>query len=207
MKIDHICPNLYRIQIPFEDIYTSVYVVRTQKSTAIIDSGADASDTDQCILPALQQLGIAPEDVRFLLLTHAHGDHAGGLNRLAAHFPQALIYASFPIDLPRYNPLHDNEILMQDLRVISLPGHVDHSVGFLHLPSGTLLSGDCLQLKGIGKYRKNIADRDAYENSVHKLLNMNLNRIIAAHEFDPLGSVADGRQAVRLYLEKCLEFW
>ena len=207
MKIDHICPDLYRIQIPFEDIYTSVYIVRNQKNTAIIDSGADFSDVDQCIVPALQQLGIAHDVVRYLLLTHAHGDHAGGIHRLSALLPSAQIGTSYPIDLPQFISLHDRDILMSDIQVISLPGHVDHSVGYLHLPSGTLLSGDCLQLKGIGKYRKNIADRDAYENSVHKLLNMNLNRIIAAHEFDPLGSITDGEEAVRLYLEKCLEFW
>lgn len=207
MKIENFCPNLYRIRVPFEDIYTSVYVVRDHKNTAIIDSGAGAPDVDQCIVPALRTLGIDSTEVRYLLLTHAHGDHAGGAERLSAVLPHAEIRASYPMGLPRFRLFCDNEILMTELQAIFLPGHVDHSVGFLHLPSKTLLSGDCLQLKGIGKYRKNIADREAYERSVRKLQSMNLKRIVAAHEFDPLGSIADGEEAVQVYLEKCLELW
>src|SRR5579859_2327446 len=37
--------------------------------------------------PQLQRLGIAPRDVRWVVLTHLHTDHAGGL----AHFPQSEI--------------------------------------------------------------------------------------------------------------------
>lgn len=37
--------------------------------------------------PQLQKLGIAPTDVRWLVLTHLHTDHAGGLH----HFPESEI--------------------------------------------------------------------------------------------------------------------
>lgn len=205
MKLDTICENLYRLRIPFEDLYTSVYFVRNGSKAAIIDSGACDADIDTYVIPALQTLGIENRDVQYLLLTHAHGDHAGGIGRLSALFPTAELRAAYVVDLPHFTALDDMEILLSDLQTVYLPGHLNHSVGFLHLPSGTLLSGDCLQLKGIGKYRNNIADREAYERSVEKLLAMPILRIVAAHEFDPLGSIADGEEQVRTYLEMCLQ--
>jgi N-acyl homoserine lactone hydrolase len=42
---------------------------------------------DQEIGPQLEHIGIAPERVRWVVLTHMHTDHAGGL----AHFPNAEI--------------------------------------------------------------------------------------------------------------------
>lgn len=45
---------------------------------------------EQEIGPQLRSLGIAPEDVRTVVLTHLHTDHAGGL----FHFPKSRILAS-----------------------------------------------------------------------------------------------------------------
>jgi glyoxylase-like metal-dependent hydrolase (beta-lactamase superfamily II) len=45
---------------------------------------------DQEIGPQLRALGIQPDDVRWVVLTHLHTDHAGGLH----HFPKAEILVS-----------------------------------------------------------------------------------------------------------------
>jgi N-acyl homoserine lactone hydrolase len=45
---------------------------------------------EQEIGPQLRQLGIGPEDVRRVILTHLHTDHAGGLH----HFPKSEILVS-----------------------------------------------------------------------------------------------------------------
>jgi N-acyl homoserine lactone hydrolase len=45
---------------------------------------------EQEIGPQLRELGIQPDDVRWVLLTHMHTDHAGGLH----HFPKAEILVS-----------------------------------------------------------------------------------------------------------------
>lgn len=61
----------------------NVFLVRGER-TVIVDSGARGS-ADR-ILRALSHHGIARETVSLILLTHAHGDHAGG----AAHLRAAL---------------------------------------------------------------------------------------------------------------------
>jgi len=45
---------------------------------------------DEEIGPQLQRLGLSPADVRWVVLTHLHTDHAGGL----AHFPDSEILVS-----------------------------------------------------------------------------------------------------------------
>ena len=79
-------------------------------------------------------------------------------------------------------------------------------MGYYDVKTKTLLSGDCLQLGGVGKYTNGIAYADPYRASIEKLRSMDILRIVAAHDYVPLGAIAEGREAVRLYLDKCLEY-
>lgn len=203
-KIVSITPHLHRIRVPFEAIYTTVYVAKYPAGVAIIDSGDMGSDIDDHVLPALIELGIHTRDVKFLLLTHDHGDHAGGIGRLAECFPDATIKASFHLNLPHFQPLTDGELLLDGLKVLFLPGHNAHSVGYFDVQTKTLLSGDCLQLSGVDIYRNGIGEPELYERSIEKLLDMDILRIAAAHEYDPFGSLAEGRMEVERYLRYCL---
>ena len=139
------------------------------------------------------------------MLTHSHGDHAGGIGRLSECIPNACVRASFEHALQTDAPLFDGELLLDRLQVISLPGHTKNSVGYLDLETRTLVSGDCLQLKGVGKYRNGVRYPELYAQSIEKLKRMEIDRIVAAHEYDPLGSIADGKEAVSLYLTTCLD--
>ena len=206
MATERICKKLYRILIPFENIYTTAYVAVYEQGAAVIDSGTSAWDVDNHIYPALSELGLGTEKIRYLLLTHSHEDYAGGIARLSERFPSAEVRAACEIPQVQYTDLADNEILLGNLHVIYLPGHTENSVGFLDLPTGTLLSGDCLQLNGISKYRNNITNPELYARSVEKLKTMDIQKIAAAHEFEPLGSIAEGDAAVQEYLEMCLYF-
>ena len=206
MKIEKIDHGLFRLLIPFEEeITTTVYAVENEGDVYLIDSATYAEDVDRWILPALQALGIGLERVRALLLTHDHSDHAGGAERLLECLPNAALRASFSVKSPRFSMLSDGELLTKELQALMLSGHTENSMAFLHIPTKTLLSGDCLQLKGIGKYRSGVSFPDWYRSSIRRLKEMDLERIVAAHEYDPLGSVAEGKEAVTAYLDACLE--
>lgn len=206
MSIDRIDDGIYRVLIPFEDeIATTVYVVLGNNGVAVIDSATHPTDADDYIVPALRELGISSDRVKHILLTHSHEDHAGGARRLMELLPDAIVGSSFCKDGPRFSKLDDGESLLDRLRVVALPGHTLDSIAFFDVKTKTLLSADCLQLYGVGKYRRGVGHRELYRNSIEKLRQMDVRRIVAAHEYDPLGSVAVGKSAVAEYLEVCLK--
>jgi glyoxylase-like metal-dependent hydrolase (beta-lactamase superfamily II) len=64
------------------DDFISVWVYRGQESF-IVETGP--SSTAGALLAALKEIGLASPD--YILLTHIHIDHAGGIGEIAAAFP------------------------------------------------------------------------------------------------------------------------
>jgi glyoxylase-like metal-dependent hydrolase (beta-lactamase superfamily II) len=52
-------------------------------TVALTRSWREGVEPDQEIGPQLERLGIAPGDVRWVVMTHLHTDHAGGLGHFA----------------------------------------------------------------------------------------------------------------------------
>jgi len=61
------------------------WIVRTEHGAALVDSGMDPQAS--ALLDELQVMGLGADDVHTILLTHAHGDHTGGLGA----FPRATV--------------------------------------------------------------------------------------------------------------------
>ena len=66
------------------------YVFDTGDGLALVDTGP--STTLPALERGLQKLGAASSDVRHILLTHIHFDHAGAAGSLAARLPRASVY-------------------------------------------------------------------------------------------------------------------
>lgn len=68
-----------------------VYLIRKDGKNILIDSGNGNEDSQ--LVPTLAGLGVTPEDIDYVLLTHLHGDHIGGMvNAGGAAFPDAEVY-------------------------------------------------------------------------------------------------------------------
>jgi glyoxylase-like metal-dependent hydrolase (beta-lactamase superfamily II) len=144
-----------------------VYLVDTDDGLALFDCGP--SSTLPALDDGLARHGVALEDVRHLLLSHIHLDHAGAAGRLVRRHPGLTVWVSQvgqphlvdPSRLERsarrlYGDLFDElwgELLpvpAQNVRVADgdvlgwhafpTPGHATHHVGYLR--DGTLLAGD-----------------------------------------------------------------
>ncbi len=70
-------PAIWKIDLG----HANAYVVRGRR-TVLVDTGW--TSTAPKLERALAQLGVAPADVSLIVLTHGHGDHAGGAARLRA---------------------------------------------------------------------------------------------------------------------------
>ena len=70
----------------------NAFLVKTPNQNILIDSGTGAGDV---IIEKIKALGVQPEDINAVLITHLHGDHFGSLQRNgAAVFPNATVYLS-----------------------------------------------------------------------------------------------------------------
>ena len=71
----------------FDNVYaigrtgTVVYAITTSAGIVLIDAGY-ADQLETVLLPGLKAVGLDPNNVRYILLGHGHGDHFGG----AAYF-------------------------------------------------------------------------------------------------------------------------
>ena len=207
MKPQKIADGIYLIKVPFEDIYTSVFVIVEKGEAAVIDCATTEKDVDDHIIPAISEIGILREDVKYLLLTHSHRDHAGGAERFLQYFENARLCA--------YEKLKnfENEILTQDsmildrIGVVHLPGHTLTSVGYFDAKTKTLLTGDCLQLKGVSRFVFGVKYKDLYVESMKKLLARDdIELLVTSHEYEPLGAFAKGREEIEEYLKACIEY-
>lgn len=71
----------------------SAFWVTNDSISILFDTGMGGSQSQ--LLPHLKSLGISPEEVEYIYLTHFHGDHIGGLMRGdTIVFPNAQLYAS-----------------------------------------------------------------------------------------------------------------
>ncbi|HKV44071.1 MAG TPA: MBL fold metallo-hydrolase [bacterium] len=68
--------------------HTSGYVIAAP-SPALVEAGAARSTP--VWLRALADLGIAPADLAYIIVTHIHLDHAGGIGTLLRHAPAARV--------------------------------------------------------------------------------------------------------------------
>jgi hypothetical protein len=70
-------PNVYRVAAPFEgDGLVNCYLIDAPRR-ALIDTGT-SSVPSRYLLPALAELGWEKTDLRVIINTHMHIDHAGG---------------------------------------------------------------------------------------------------------------------------------
>lgn len=68
---------------------TSAYLV-TGPQPALVETGS--ANVAEEVRAGLDSLGVGPEDLAHIVVTHIHLDHAGGAGTLAPHFPSATVW-------------------------------------------------------------------------------------------------------------------
>jgi glyoxylase-like metal-dependent hydrolase (beta-lactamase superfamily II) len=92
--------------------FASVHVIERAGRAAIVDTGTN--DSVPLVLQALEALGLAPDAVDFVFITHVHLDHAGGAGALLRALPRARAVAH-PRSVPH---LRDPSRLIEASRVV-----------------------------------------------------------------------------------------
>lgn len=212
MELIKINDNIYRTAIPYKDIFTTVYVVKTPGGAVLFDAASFDEDVDSHIIPLLEQTGVAPEDLKYIFISHNHRDHAGGLPLLLPKYPNVCVVSRsemLPEKHAGYSFLkpEDGDTLLDVLHVVTIPGHTIDSMALLDTRTGTLLTGDCLQLYGIygsGPWGSNIGLPVEHIQAVEKVRGLPVEEILTAHDYHPCGYHYRGREQITRALDACV---
>lgn len=212
-KIERINAHISCITTPYKDIFTTLCIVKTDEGALLFDTASFPEDIGKYVLPFLKAEGVGEGELKYVFISHNHTDHAGGLKTLMEHFPNACIVSgseSLRDSMPGYTFLdpEEGETLLGVLRAVRIPGHTLDSAAILDTRTQTLLSGDCLQLFGIygsGKWGANIRYPAEHAAALGRLRKMDIENILAAHDYHPYGRQYRGKEAVGAALDACME--
>ena len=234
VQFKKIWKDIYRLETPVVGVWNGIIFI-DGKEKILIDSGLDAQNVDDCLIPALRKLGYEISDVDWLLCTHCHGDHVGGHKRIVElgdvkiavyrksvpklHDPlkySKLIRATFPEHSPtppkvlegvqENHILEDGEVIAGRLKLVATPGHDDDCVCFFDMETNSLITGDSLQGNGTASQGTALyMSLPDYKESLAKLKSMDIHNIISGHPYLHSGAQALGKEETRVYLEKCEE--
>ncbi|MDI4644061.1 MBL fold metallo-hydrolase [Cohnella hashimotonis] len=163
--------NVHQLSFMPRFFPVNAYFVEERDGLTLIDAALPYSAKG--IIDAAARIG---KPIRRILLTHAHGDHIGALDRLKSALPDAevLISARDARLLAGDKTLDPSEIqspirggvpkpgailtrpdtLLADgdrvgsLLAVATPGHTPGSMSFLDTRTGTLIAGDAFQERG-----------------------------------------------------------
>lgn len=132
--------------------FVSAYVLVRGSEAAVVDTGVPGSGA--AINTALTDLGLAPADVRSIILTHNHGDHVGGLGELEGAMTNATVYAGTGDIGTIQTSLNLSEVGDGDevfgLGIVNTPGHTAGSISVFDTGTGLLVAGDAINGDGSG---------------------------------------------------------
>lgn len=188
--------EIYRLKVAFDGVYTSVFLIKTEQGNVLVDCATYASDVDEYIVPALNQLGLHLTDITYLILTHNHGDHVGGKKRLLELAPNIEIAQN------------ERDNMLNGITVYALKGHTLDCIGVFDKRSGTLISGDGLQGAGVGKYRCSLENKDEYIKTIEKIeSDARIENILFSHAYEPWDKDgAFGREEVEKCIQDCRKY-
>ncbi len=202
--------NLARLTLPYQDIYTTVYIVKTDNGTLLFDAASFDEDVPHYIAPALEKLGVT--DLKYIFISHNHRDHAGALAPLLKRYPSATVVSRCPRLKDKFSAYsfvapEDGDRLLNVLQVVTVPGHTQDAAAILDTRTNTLISGDCLQLYGIfgsGKWAANITLIPEHLEAINKLRSMKIAHILTAHDYHPFGYSYEDSSTITGALDACI---
>jgi metallo-beta-lactamase class B len=71
--------------------WVSAWAIRTSQGIILIDALNNGDEARRVIDDGLRKVGLDPADLRWVVVTHAHGDHYGGLEHLAPRYRPGVV--------------------------------------------------------------------------------------------------------------------
>jgi glyoxylase-like metal-dependent hydrolase (beta-lactamase superfamily II) len=176
-----ITKQVHAIKIPFQ-VKTDLGVLERfvysyliiEKQICLIDSGVVSSEN--VIFDYMGKIGLKPDDISLLILTHSHPDHIGSVKsikeksgcKVAAHSGEKSWIEDIDLQakersVPNFHSLVEGSVNVDEIlkdgdildlgenltvKIIHTPGHSEGSISLLMEENGVLITGDVIPIKG-----------------------------------------------------------
>jgi metallo-beta-lactamase class B len=113
-------PPLAPMQV-FDNLYflgakwTTAWAIKTSNGIIVVDAMDNADEAEHYIEGGLRKLGADPSQIKYVIVSHAHGDHYGGADYLQKKFHARVVMSAIdwdaldkvraPDELKKVNPL------------------------------------------------------------------------------------------------------
>jgi len=104
-----VATGIFALTEPLDGRRLALALIVGDRGAVVVDTGIAPTPT-RLVLPALAELGLAPGDVRFIVITHSDIDHSGGLGAMLDACPAATAVAH-RLDIPW---IEDVELLIEE---------------------------------------------------------------------------------------------
>ena len=72
----------------------NVWALKTSAGIILWDVHANANEAQRLIVDAFKTVGLDPNDIKYIIISHGHGDHYGGAQYFQEHYPKARMIMS-----------------------------------------------------------------------------------------------------------------
>ncbi|NLL94202.1 MAG: MBL fold metallo-hydrolase [Thermoplasmatales archaeon] len=180
---------------------SNMFLVIGAERTALIDAGT-GFDPDGLVASIGDRLKGRPLD--YLLITHRHFDHVGGMKAVVDAFSPKVVAGEadavplregdsastlgtdfggriYPTEVTGARDGCEMDLGGHVLRVIETPGHTSGSVSFYDTVTKTLFSGDTVFVDGIGRTDLPTASHRQLVESIKKLMELDVVGLCPGH--------------------------
>ena len=175
----------------------------------LVDTGVPGADAE--ILAALAELGREPHELRHVLITHADGDHVGGLAALVEATGARVYTSEHEADVIEGRALARNGETREwgrvdqrvrpgetlpvhgGIEVIGTAGHTLGHVAYFLPADGVLVAGDCVNNSDglVASPPRLTADADQARNAVHTIAELAPQTLCMGHGPSIVGDAAE----------------
>ena len=175
--------NLYYVGID----WVAAYVIETSAGLILIDSLY--GPWVEHMLTGMQKLGLDPNDIRYVLVTHGHFDHAGGAAEIQRRFGATIVMTqedwelarepatipAFAMNVPATGQIaEDGEIIQLGDTAVELfktPGHTEGVLSMRYPVRDGNETHTAITLGGVGLNFSGVERTEAYLESYARLRN------------------------------------